>query len=96
MGFSAQTLSRPLATLSLGERTRLKLAEIILGKYSLVIMDEPTNHLDLKSREKLEETLVDYNGTLILVSHDRYMMERVCNTTIAFENGKLVRRQISN
>ena len=64
MGFDAAMVTKPVGKLSLGERTRIKLAGMILQENDLLILDEPTNHLDLHSREKLEETLLDYNGTV--------------------------------
>jgi len=86
MGFDAAMVIKPVGKLSLGERTRLKLAAMILEENDLLILDEPTNHLDLHSREQLEETLLDYNGTIIMVSHDRYMLEQVCDKLLVFEN----------
>lgn len=86
MGFDAAMVTKPVAKLSLGERTRLKLAAMILQESDLLILDEPTNHLDLHSREKLEETLLDYKGTLLIVSHDRYMLERICDKLLVFED----------
>ena len=64
---------------------------MILQENDLLILDEPTNHLDLHSREKLEETLLDYNGTLLIVSHDRYLLERVCDSLLVFEEQTIIK-----
>lgn len=87
MGFDAAMVAKPAAKLSLGERTRLKLAAMIIQQNDLLILDEPTNHLDLHSREMLEETLLDYDGTIIIASHDRYLLERVCDKLLVFADG---------
>jgi len=89
MGFDAAMVQKPAGKLSLGERTRLKLASMILQQNDLLVLDEPTNHLDLHSREQLEETLLDYNGTILIVSHDRYLLERVCDKLLVFEDGSI-------
>lgn len=86
MGFDAAMATKPVGKLSLGERTRIKLATMILQESDLLILDEPTNHLDLHSREKLEETLLEYSGTIIVVSHDRYLLEHVCDKLMVFQD----------
>ncbi len=91
MGLNEAMLKRPLKDLSPGEQTRIKMARSILENPQLLIMDEPGNHLDLLSREQLETTLCDYDGTILLVSHDRYMLERVCNVMLVFNNLKIQR-----
>lgn len=91
MGFSENMLTHAIGTLSLGELTRLRIAELITDECDLLILDEPLNHLDIHSREKLEEVLLDYNGTIILVSHDKYMMDRICNKLLVFESNKVKR-----
>ncbi|SEM89889.1 ribosomal protection-like ABC-F family protein [Paenibacillus sp. OV219] len=91
MGFDASMLQKPIHQLSLGERTRIKLAQLIRREHDLLILDEPTNHLDLASREQLEETLEDYQGTLIIVSHDRYLIDRICSKLLLFQDGKIKR-----
>jgi macrolide transport system ATP-binding/permease protein len=91
MGFDAAMLAKLAAKLSLGERTRLKLAAMIIQQNDLLILDEPTNHLDLHSREMLEETLLDYDGTIIIASHDRYLLERVCDKLLVFADGTITK-----
>lgn len=91
MGFDAAMVAKPAAKLSLGERTRLKLAAMIIQQNDLLILDEPTNHLDLHSREMLEETLLDYDGTIIIASHDRYLLERVCDKLLVFADGTITK-----
>lgn len=93
MGFDEEMIMKPIKFLSLGERTRLKIAQLILQENSVLILDEPTNHLDLHSREKLEETLEAYEGTILLVSHDRYMMERICDKMLIFKDDKIQRAE---
>jgi macrolide transport system ATP-binding/permease protein len=89
MGISEETLNKSLKTLSFGERTKIKIADMILRESNLLLLDEPNNHLDLYSREQLEDTLVDYDGTVLIVSHDRYMLDKLCNKLLIFENGKI-------
>lgn len=95
LGFHGDLLEKQVKNLSLGERTRLKLAHMMIEENSLLILDEPTNHLDLHSREMLEETIINYGGTVIAVSHDRYFLERSCNMTIIFANGQIKRLEMS-
>jgi macrolide transport system ATP-binding/permease protein len=91
MGFDERMLKQSIGSLSLGELTRLRLAELINRECDLLILDEPLNHLDIHSREKLEEVLLGFNGTIILVSHDKYMMERVCSKLLVFEAREIKR-----
>ncbi|WP_238651761.1 ribosomal protection-like ABC-F family protein [Paenibacillus piscarius] len=90
--FTEDMLKRPVRSLSLGERTRLKLAKLILNDKHLIIMDEPTNHLDIRSIEQLEKVLAEYKGTMLLVSHDRYFLEHICDYFLVFERGSIVKR----
>lgn len=87
LGIDASMLVKKLGLLSQGERMRVKLALAILEGSGFLILDEPTNHLDLFSRERLEEALDEYGGTILMVSHDRYMLERVCEKLLVFEDG---------
>lgn len=95
MGFSKDMIHKKVSTLSLGERTRLKLAYMIMMEYTVLILDEPTNHLDIHSREMLEKALEKYTGTIILVSHDRYLLEKLCDKVLLFENKKIKRYEYS-
>lgn len=85
MGFTEAMMKKSVSFLSLGERRRVKLANLILNENNCLILDEPTNHLDLHSREELEGALCDYEGTILLVSHDRYMLEKICNRLLVFD-----------
>lgn len=80
--FDADDITRPISTLSGGERARLTLAKLILKKVNLLIMDEPTNHLDIGSCEALEEALLAFDGTIIAVSHDRYFINKIATRII--------------
>lgn len=94
MGFTTEMLQKPVKKLSLGERTRLKLADLILREYDCLLLDEPTNHLDLYSREQLEDTLSRFQGTLVIVSHDRYLLEKLCRQMLVFEGGTVKRLEM--
>ncbi len=87
--FSGDEPLRKASSLSGGEAARLALAMLFLHRDNCLIMDEPTNHLDITSREVLEETLSDFPGTLLLVSHDRYFLNGIVDKIYAFENGNL-------
>lgn len=89
MGLTGEDAYRLVGQLSGGERARLKLAMICLAGSNVLVLDEPTNHLDLPSKEVLQQALSEYEGTLIIVSHDRYLLDRVPNRIFAIENGKL-------
>ncbi|GAU79066.1 ribosomal protection-like ABC-F family protein [Fusibacter sp. 3D3] len=94
LGFKSLDLSHKVVSCSLGEQTKLKLLKLLLGEYDLLILDEPTNHLDLKSKETFENALAQYNGTIIMVTHDRYLIEKICNGLLVFEAEKIVRREM--
>lgn len=80
LGFTLTHWTSPIGKMSMGERVKCKLMAYILEDKNVLILDEPTNHLDLPSREQLEHTLSQYNGTLLVVSHDRYFLEKVTNS----------------
>jgi ATP-binding cassette subfamily F protein 3 len=87
--FGGESAEKPLAGLSGGERRRLSLAILVNSGANVLILDEPTNHLDLESREALEDALSAFTGSLILVSHDRALLDAVGTRTIAVEQGTL-------
>ncbi len=87
--FSGDEAEKPLEVLSGGERRRLSLAILVAGGANVLVLDEPTNHLDLESREALEEALREFPGSLLLVSHDRALLDSVGTRTVAFEDGAL-------
>jgi ATP-binding cassette subfamily F protein 3 len=87
--FSGEDAEKPLDGLSGGERRRLSLAILVHSGANVLILDEPTNHLDLESREALEQALSEFEGSLLLVSHDRAMLDAVGTRTIAFEDQQL-------
>jgi ATPase subunit of ABC transporter with duplicated ATPase domains len=79
-GLGADHIDRPWRTLSPGERTRALLAELQQNEVNLLVLDEPTNHLDLEAIEQLEQALDGYDGSLVVVSHDRRFLERIAPT----------------
>src|SRR3954470_15259345 len=87
--FSGEEAEKPLAGLSGGERRRLSLAILVQSSANLLILDEPTNHLDVESREALEDALRSFPGTVLLVSHDRALLDAVGTRTVAIEDGTL-------
>jgi ATP-binding cassette, subfamily F, member 3 len=87
--FSGEEVEKPLAGLSGGERRRLSLAIIVHSGANVLILDEPTNHLDIESREALEDALQAFGGAVLLVSHDRALLDAVGSRTVAVEEGSL-------
>jgi ATP-binding cassette subfamily F protein 3 len=87
--FSGEEAEKPLDGLSGGERRRLSLAILVHSGANVLVLDEPTNHLDLESREALEEALQGFTGSLLLVSHDRALLDAVGTRTIALEDRTL-------
>ncbi|MEJ7797744.1 MAG: ATP-binding cassette domain-containing protein, partial [Solirubrobacteraceae bacterium] len=87
--FSGEDAEKPLDGLSGGERRRLSLAILVASGANVLILDEPTNHLDIESREALEDALLAFEGSLLLVSHDRALLEAVGTRTVAVDDGKL-------
>src|SRR6266567_4031589 len=87
--FSDERVNETVARLSGGERARLMLAKVLRRGGNVLILDEPTNDLDLPSLRMLEEALADFDGTVLVVSHDRYFLDRICDQVIAFEESGL-------
>jgi ATP-binding cassette subfamily F protein uup len=85
--FPPQRASAPVKTLSGGERNRLLLARLFAKPANVLVLDEPTNDLDVETLDLLEQLLQDYSGTVFLVSHDRYFLDRVVTSVIAYEGG---------
>ncbi|MCM3764632.1 ribosomal protection-like ABC-F family protein [Neobacillus niacini] len=95
IGLTEQLIMKPIGTLSLGERTRVKLVDMLMKEYDVLILDEPTNHLDLPSREQLEKTLSEFTGTIITVSHDYYFLNKLCDIVLAFDNKQISRLEMT-
>ena len=89
MGFSDTPTDRVISSLSGGEKTRLALAKLLLEEPNLLILDEPTNHLDFTTLMWLEDYLKSYKGAILIVSHDRYFLNKVCTRICEIEQGKL-------
>lgn len=88
LGFSEDEFNLRVDKLSGGQKTRVALCKILLSDANLLLLDEPTNHLDIDSVEWLEDFLKSYNGAFIVISHDRYFLDRVTNKTFEMENGR--------
>jgi ATP-binding cassette subfamily F protein 3 len=88
--FSGDTIDKPIGTLSGGERGRVALAVLSLEGANVLLLDEPTNHLDLDSQEVLQDALADFEGTLLLVTHDRYLVDALATHVWAIEENQLV------
>lgn len=91
MGFGTDTYDRVISTLSGGEKTRLALSKLLLENPNLLILDEPTNHLDFNTIMWLEDYLKDYKGALLIVSHDRYFLDKLTTSICEIERGRLKR-----
>lgn len=89
MAFGSAFYDKKIASLSGGERTRLALAALLLEKPDLLLLDEPTNHLDIGTLKWLEQYLASYKGTILVVSHDRYFLDRIANRIFEVENHKV-------
>lgn len=89
LGFSEEEFDLNVNNLSGGQKTRVSLGKLLLSDTNLLLLDEPTNHLDIRSVEWLEEFLKAYNGAFIIISHDRYFLDKITNKTYEMRNGKL-------
>ena len=87
--FTGDSVFKEVSVLSGGERARLTLAKLMLSRINLLILDEPTNHLDIDSREALEAALEQFEGTIVTVSHDRYLIEKLATRILELHPGKL-------
>ena len=88
--FSGDDIDKKVSVLSGGERTRLAMVKLLLEPVNLLILDEPTNHLDIKSKDVLKEALSDFDGTLILVSHDRDFLQGLSNKVFEFKDKRVI------
>ena len=86
LGFSENDFTMPVGNLSGGQRSKLCLAKLLLSQSNMLLLDEPTNHLDASSREELEKTLLDYSGTMLIVSHDRYFINKIADRILLLTN----------
>src|SRR5207245_8748027 len=84
--FFGEDVLKPVSALSGGEKGRLALAKLIYSQKNVLVLDEPTNHLDIPSRESLENALEEYDGTIIVVSHDRFFLDKIANHILSFES----------
>jgi ATP-binding cassette subfamily F protein 3 len=87
--FTAANAVNPIGTLSYGERSRLALALLVLDGCNLLLLDEPLNHLDITSRSQFEAALGEFSGTLLIVLHDLYAVERICNRRLDITNARI-------
>ena len=85
--FKGDEVYKPLSAMSGGERARISLLKLMLGGYNLLLLDEPTNHLDASSREALENTLLGFDGTLLIISHDRYFINKLADRVLTLDKG---------
>jgi ATP-binding cassette, subfamily F, member 3 len=89
--FTSDTMATPIGELSGGEKSRLQIARLMLTEANLLLLDEPTNNLDIPSAEILEAELADFEGTILVVSHDRYFLDKIVDRIVAFEDhGRIV------
>jgi ATP-binding cassette subfamily F protein 3 len=86
---SRDTALTPIARLSGGDRARVQIGGLILGGANFLVLDEPTNNLDIPAIEALEEALLDFDGTILTISHDRYFLDRICTRTLAMCDGRV-------
>ena len=88
LGFTEDEFKKPVKELSGGQKTRVSLGKLLLSKPDIILLDEPTNHLDMESIAWLEGYLTNYAGTVVIVAHDRYFLDRVVTKIIELDNGK--------
>lgn len=90
LGFLEEEFSKPVTTLSGGQKTRVALGKLLLSKPDLILLDEPTNHLDMESIAWLETFLLNYPGSVVVIAHDRYFLDKVVTKVVELEQGKAV------
>ncbi len=88
--FTSDNINKKIKSLSGGEKVRLKLLELILKNANLLILDEPTNHIDIDTREILEESLLNYEGTILFISHDRYFINKIATKIVTIQDKKMI------
>lgn len=88
--FNEESITKKLNKISGGEKVRIKLLELILKKSNFLILDEPTNHIDIDTREILEESLLNFDGTILFISHDRYFINKLSTKIVRIENKKMI------
>lgn len=89
LGFSEEDLNKPISVMSGGQKSKAQLAKLLLSGSNILLLDEPTNHLDITACEWLEKFLTEYKGAYIVISHDRYFLDKVTDTTFEMENRTL-------
>lgn len=89
LGFSEDDFNKPISVMSGGQKSKAQLAKLLLSASNVLLLDEPTNHLDITACEWLEKFLTEYKGAYIVISHDRYFLDKVTNTTFEMENKTL-------
>ena len=90
LGFPESEFEKPVSTLSGGQKTRVALGRLLLSKPDIILLDEPTNHLDMDSIAWLETYLLNYPGAVLIVSHDRYFLDKIVSKVIEIDNGKVL------
>ena len=88
LGFTEEDFNKPVGTLSGGQKTRVALCKLLLEKPDIIMLDEPTNHLDLNSIKWLETYLLNYNGAVLIIAHDRYFLDKIVTKVVEIENHK--------
>ena len=89
LGFDENDFKKPISTLSGGQKTRVSLGKLLLSKPDIILLDEPTNHLDIGSISWLENYLSNYNGTVIIVAHDRYFLDKIVSKVVEIDRTKV-------